>query len=50
VSDIILDTNAFRIFIDEDAQRFIDNVVKKCDRIYVPNNIYKELRGRFSGP
>jgi hypothetical protein len=49
VSDIILDTNAFRIFIDKDAQRFIDNVVKKCDRIYVPNNIYKELRGRFSG-
>jgi rRNA-processing protein FCF1 len=49
VSDIILDTNAFRIFIDKDAQRFIDNVVKKCDRIYVPNNIYKELRGRFFG-
>jgi hypothetical protein len=49
VSDIILDTHAFKIFIDKDVQRFIDNVVKKCDRIYVPNDIFKELRGRFSG-
>lgn len=46
---IILDTNAFRIFADkETCNRFVEKVVKKCDRIFVPYNINKELRGRFT--
>jgi hypothetical protein len=49
VTDIILDTIAFKIFTDKDVHKFIDKVIKKCDHIYVPNNIYKQLRGRFSG-
>jgi hypothetical protein len=45
---IILDTNAFRIFADKEAcNRFVEKVVKKCDRIFVPYSIDKELRGRF---
>jgi len=45
--DIILDTNAFRIFTENDVHKFIDNVVKKCDHIYVPHDINKELGGRL---
>jgi hypothetical protein len=42
-----LDTNAFRIFVDEKAEEFIKRVIEDCDNIYVPHNIDKELRGRF---
>jgi hypothetical protein len=47
VSDIILDTIAFKIFTENDVNKFIERIVKKCDHIYVPNNIYKQLGGRF---
>jgi hypothetical protein len=47
LTDIILDTNAFRIFIDEKAEEFIKKVIEDCDNIYVPRNIDKELKGRF---
>jgi hypothetical protein len=44
--DIVLDTNAFRLFIDKkDADEFINTVVKKCDHVYVHQDINNELRG-----
>jgi hypothetical protein len=47
--DIVIDTNAFRLFIDIDAHEFINTVIEKCDHIYVPHDINRELRGRFYG-
>ena len=47
--DIVIDTNAFRLFIDNNADEFINTVIKKCDHIYVPADINRELRGRFYG-
>jgi rRNA-processing protein FCF1 len=47
LTDIILDTNAFRIFIDEKADEFIKRVVERCDIIYVPSGIDKELKTLF---
>jgi rRNA maturation endonuclease Nob1 len=45
--DIVLDTNAFRIFIEDSSEKFIEAVVERCDTIYVPKNIWKELRSAF---
>jgi len=46
--DIVLDTNAFWLFIDKkDADEFINTVVKKCDHVYVYQDINNELRGVF---
>jgi hypothetical protein len=47
VADIILDTIAFKIFIEKDVDKFIERIVKKCDHIYVPHDIFKQLSGRF---
>jgi len=47
--DIVIDTNAFRLFIDNNADEFINTVIEKCDHIYVPHDINRELRGRFYG-
>jgi len=47
LTDIILDTNAFRIFIGEKAGEFIKRVVERCDIIYVPRGFEKELRTFF---
>jgi len=42
-----LDTNAFRIFIDEKADEFIKMVVERCDIIYIPHGLDKELKTFF---
>jgi hypothetical protein len=47
--DIVLDTNAFRIFIDNDTDEFINAITEKCDHVYVHQDINKELRGLFYG-
>lgn len=47
MADIILDTIAFKIFTEIDVNKFIERIVKKCDHIYVPHDIFKQLRGRF---
>ena len=47
MTDIVLDTNAFRIFDSEKcekSQEIIKKVVNNCDSIYVPQSFDKELR------
>ena len=47
LANIVLDTNAFKIFTGKRAKKFVEKVVENCDHIYVPKDFDKELRGRF---
>ena len=45
---IILDTNAFRrIFADRAGEAFVEEVIRRCDVIYVLRDIWRELRGIY---
>jgi len=45
LTDIILDTNAFRVFLNRDvAQMFTRAVIERCDGIHVPAGFEKELK------